>query len=250
MGWRAGFRVTAAIVFGTALLVLLLVRKAPEDMGLEPYRKAGAAESAAKSAAASGWAGLSRGEAVKTGAFWLYALCLVCCGIVAAGVATQIPTYLIENGIDYAPVFAVYSGVGIVAKLVVGPIIDKLGLGRGSVITAVIGVVALVFLVLVPALGEWSSYASMIILPFGSAITALAPPLLTGMCFGHRDFGPIYGLGNTAFMAGCMIGPMLTSGLRDALGSYQVAWYACMAAYALIAVCTFTALSSSKKLRA
>lgn len=47
-----------------------------------------------------------------------------------------------------------------------------------------------------------------------------------------------------------MIGPMLTSGLRDALGSYQVAWYACMAAYALIAVCTFTALSSSKKLRA
>lgn len=105
MGWRAGFRVTAAIVFGTALLVLLLVRKAPEDMGLEPYRKAGAAESAAKSAAASGWAGLSRGEAVKTGAFWLYALCLVCCGIVAAGVATQIPTYLIENGIDYAPVF-------------------------------------------------------------------------------------------------------------------------------------------------
>lgn len=251
MGWRTGFRVTAAIVFGTALLVLLFVRKAPEDMGLEPYRRSGATENAAKSAAASsGWAGLSRGEAVKTGAFWLYALCLVCCGIVAAGVATQIPTYLIENGIDYAPVFAVYSGVGIVAKLVVGPIIDKLGLGRGSVITAVTGVVALVFLVLVPALGEWSSYASMIILPFGSAITALAPPLLTGMCFGHRDFGPIYGLGNTAFMAGCMIGPMLTSGLRDALGSYQVAWYACMAAYALIAVCTFTALSSSKKPRA
>ena len=115
MGWRAGFRVTAAIVFGTALLVLLLVRKAPEDMGLEPYRKAGAAESAAKSAAASGWAGLSRGEAVKTGAFWLYALCLVCCGIVAAGVATQIPTYLIENGIDYAGSVKYFSQNGLQA---------------------------------------------------------------------------------------------------------------------------------------
>ena len=52
MGWRTGFRVTAAIVFGTALLVLLFVRKAPEDMGLEPYRKSGATENAAKSAAA------------------------------------------------------------------------------------------------------------------------------------------------------------------------------------------------------
>lgn len=41
MGWRSGFRVTAAIVFGTALLVLLFVRKAPEDLGLEPYRKSG-----------------------------------------------------------------------------------------------------------------------------------------------------------------------------------------------------------------
>ena len=211
----------------------------------------GVTENAAKSAAASsGWAGLSRGEAVKTGAFWLYVLCLVCCCIVAAGVATQIPTYLIENGIDYAPVFAVYSGVGIAAKLIVGPIIDKLGLGRGSLITAILGIGALVFLVLVPGLGEWSSYASMVLLPFGSAIASLAPPLLTGICFGHKDFGPIYGLGNTAFMAGCMVGPMLTSGLRDALGNYQLAWYVCMAAYALIAVSTFMALSSAKKLRA
>lgn len=251
MGWRAGFRVTAAIVFATALLVLLFVRKSPEDMGLEPYKKAGAAESGAKSAAAaSAWAGLTRGQAVRTGAFWLYVLCLVCCGVVAAGVATQIPTYLIENGIDYAPVFAVYSGVGIAAKLIVGPIIDKLGLGRGALITAVLGIGALVFLGLVPSLGAWPGYASMVLLPFGAAIASLAPPLLTGMCFGHRDFGPIYGLGNTAFMAGCMVGPMLTSGLRDALGSYQTAWYACMAAYALIAASTFLALSSAKKLRA
>lgn len=252
MGWRSGFRVTAAIVFGTALLVLLFVRKAPEDLGLDPYRKSGASlEGSAKGAAqASSWAGLSRGEAVKTGAFWLYVLCLVCCGVVAAGVATQIPTYLTENGINYAPVFAVYSGVGIAAKLIVGPIIDKLGLGRGSLITSILGIGALVFLVLVPNLGEWSSYASMVLLPFGAAIASLAPPLLTGTCFGRKDFGPIYGLGNTAFMAGCMVGPMLTSGLRDNLGSYQLAWYVCMAAYAVIAASTFLALSSAKKLRA
>ena len=47
-----------------------------------------------------------------------------------------------------------------------------------------------------------------------------------------------------------MVGPMLTSGLGDNLGSYQLAWYVCMAAYAVIAVSTFLALSSAKKLRA
>ena len=251
MGWRAGFRVTALIVAVTAVVVLLLVRKTPEEMGLEPYRKenAAAAQKAQAAAQAPSWAGLSKGEAVKTTSFWLYALCLICCGIAAAGIATQVPTYLIENGIDYAPVMAVFSGAGIVGKLVIGPIIDKVGISKGSILTAVIAVVSMVFLAMVSASGAWAGYASMAILPFGAAITSLAPPLLTGLCFGQKDFGGIYGLGNTFFMAGCMVGPMLTSGIRMAAGSYQVAWYVCMVVYALIAIGAVLAVSASKKLR-
>lgn len=251
MGWRAGFRVTALIVVVTAIVVLLFVRKSPEEMGLEPYRKAGAAEAQKQAASqAPSWGGLSKGEAVKTASFWLYALCLICCGIAAAGIATQVPTYLIENGIDYAPVIAVFSGAGIVGKLVIGPIIDRVGISKGAVLTGVIAVVSLVFLAMVPASGAWASYAAMAILPFGAAITTLAPPLLTGMCFGHKDYGGIYGLGNTFFQAGCMVGPMLTSGIRTAVGSYQPAWYVCMIVYAVIAVGAVLAVSSSKKLRA
>ena len=251
MGWRAGFRVTALVVAVTAVVVLLLVRKTPEEMGLEPYRKenAAAAQKAQAAAQAPSWAGLSKGEAVKTTSFWLYALCLICCGIAAAGIATQVPTYLIENGIDYAPVMAVFSGAGIVGKLVIGPIIDKVGISKGSILTAVIAVVSMVFLAMVSASGAWAGYASMAILPFGAAITSLAPPLLTGLCFGQKDFGGIYGLGNTFFMAGCMVGPMLTSGIRMAAGSYQVAWYVCMVVYALIAIGAVLAVSASKKLR-
>ena len=251
MGWRTGFRVTAIIVFATAVIVLLFIRKAPEDVGLEPYRKAEAvaAGTAGGKAPGAGWAGLSRGEAVKTSSFWFYAISLICCGIVAAGVATQIPTYLTENSIDYAPVFAVFSGVGIVAKLIIGPIIDKVGLSKGTILTAVLGIAALIFLVMVPSLGVTSSYIAMIIFPFGGAITSLAPPLLTGMCFGQRDFGGIYGLGNTFFMAGCMVGPMMTSALRDTFGSYQSAWFVCMVAFALISICAILAVTSAKKLR-
>ena len=50
-------------------------------------------------------------------------------------------------------------------------------------------------------------------------------------------------------MAGCMVGPMLTSGIRMAAGSYQVAWYVCMVVYALIAIGAVLAVSASKKLR-
>ena len=76
--------------------------------------------------------------------------------------------------------------------------------------------ISLICLALVPEFGSTSAFAMAVIMPFGSCITSLAPPLLTGQIFGYKDYGGIYGLGNSCFMAGCMIGPMLSSGIRTA----------------------------------
>lgn len=251
-GWRMGFRVTAIIVLVTIVIAFLLVRNRPADMGLEPYRSAKTKEAAKNDSAATAappWAGLTKGEAVKTGAFWFYALSLICCGIVAAGIMTQVPTYLVENNVNYAVVMAVFSGASIAGKLVMGPIIDKTGIQKGTVLTCVIGIIALVCLAMVSKLGATIATISMVIFPFANAITSLAPPLLTGQVFGYKDFGGIYGLGNTFFMAGCMIGPMLSSGIRTGTGSYLVAWIAIMVVFALLAVAAILATGMGKKLR-
>lgn len=248
-GWRMGFRVTAIITAVAAVVVLLLVRKTPQEMGLEPYRDAKNKNDAPKAeAAAPTWAGLSKGEAVKTAAFWLYALCLLCCGIVAAGIFTQVPTYLIENGLDYAPIMAVFSGAGVVIKLVTGPIIDKLGIQKGSVFSSVVASIALICLIMVTQFGSPAAYACMVIIPFGTAITSLAPPLLTGLIFGYKDYGGIYGLGNALFMGGCMIGPMLSSGIRSATGSYVTAWIAMIIVFVLLAVFAVLAVNFGKRI--
>lgn len=251
-GWRAGWRITALIVAVTVVIVFIFIRKTPQEMGLAPYKSAKTAAdvAAASKAAASagGWAGLSKSEAFKTTAFWFYVLCLVCCGVVAAGVFTQVPTYLIENGVDYAPVMAVFSGVTIVGTVVTGPLIDKLGISKGSVVTCLISGIAIVCLILVTKFGAGAAYACMIIIPFGAAITSLAPPLLTGSIFGYKDYGGIYGIGNSCFMAGCMIGPMLSSGLRDATGSYFPAWIAMIISYAVLAIGAVLAIKTGNKI--
>ena len=251
-GWRAGWQVTALIVAVTVIVVFIFIRKTPQEMGLKPYKTEKTAAQAEVEAAAAaptgGWAGLSKGEAFKTTAFWFYALCLVCCGIVAAGVFTQVPTYLVENSVDYAAVMAVFSGVSIVGTVVTGPIIDKLGISKGSVVTCCIASIALVCLIFVTKLGASAAYAAMIIIPFGAAITSLAPPLLTGSIFGYKDYGGIYGIGNSCFMVGCMIGPMLSSGLRDATGSYFPAWIAMIVAYAVLALGAVLAMKTGKKI--
>lgn len=244
-GWRAGFRLNAIICLVTAVVVLLLIRKSPSEMGQQPYT-----DGKTKAAGgAAGWAGLAKSEAVKTGAFWLYILCAVCCGIVAAGIFTQVPTFLVDNNVDYAAVMMVFSAASIFGKLVMGPVIDKVGMQKGSVLTSAIAIVALVLLALVPTLGAGAAYACMVIIPFGACIASLAPPLLTGIIFGYKDFGGIYGLGNTGFMAGCMIGPMMSSSIRDLTGSYNAAWIACIAVYAALALFAVLAVSSGKKLR-
>lgn len=251
-GWRMGFRVTAIIVLVTMVIVFLLVRKSPADMRLEPYRSAKTKEpnkNEPVAAAAPPWDGLTKGEALKTGAFWFYALSLVCCGIVAAGIMTQVPTYLAENNVNYAAAMAVFSGASIVGRLVLGPIIDKIGIQKGTAITCVIGIIALLCLTMVSKFGATAATISMVIFPFAHAITELAPPLLTGRIFGYKDFGGIYGLGNALFMAGCMIGPMLSSGIRTATGSYLVAWIAIMVVFALLAVTAIIAVRTGKKLR-
>ena len=248
-----GFRVTAIIILVTMVIVFLLVRKSPADMGLEPYRSAKTKEPAKNepaAAAAPQWAGLSKTEALKTLPFWLYAISAVCCGIVAAGIMTQAPTYLTENSVNYAAAMAIFSGAGIFGKLVMGPIIDKVGIQKGTALTCGIGIIALICLSVVPQFGATAANASMVIFPFAIAITSLAPPLLPGMIFGYKDFGGIYGLGNTFFMAGCMIGPMLSSGIRTATGSYLVAWIAIMVVFALLAVTAILAVGTGKKLRA
>lgn len=250
-GWRAGWRITALIVAVTVAAAFIFIRKTPQEMGLAPYKAAktpSAVKAGSAAAPAAAWMGLSRREAFRTAAFWFYALCLVCCGIVAAGVFTQVPTYLIENGVDYAPVMAVFSGVTIIGTVVTGPLIDKLGISKGSIVTSCIAAVAIVCLILVTRFGAAAAYASMIIIPFGAAITSLAPPLLTGSIFGYKDYGGIYGIGNSCFMAGCMIGPMLSSGLRDATGSYFPAWIAMIASYAVLALGAVLAAKTGKKI--
>ena len=109
--------------------------------------------------------------------------------------------------------------------------------------------ISLICLALVPEFGSTSAFAMAVIMPFGSCITSLAPPLLTGQIFGYKDYGGIYGLGNSCFMAGCMIGPMLSSGIRTATGSYFAAWIACMVAYVLLALCVIISMNTGKSLK-
>lgn len=249
-GWRVGFQMTALITLATTVVVFLFLRKSPADVGQQPYvEPEGKKKAQEQTTTAPQWEGISKTDAMKTSTFWLYAFAAICCGIVAAGIFTQVPTYLTENNVNFATSMAILSGAGIVGRLVMGPIIDKVGLGKGTMLTSVIAIGAVILLALVPQFGAMSANLSMAIFPFGSTITTLATPLLTGILFGYKDFGGIYGLGNTFFTGGCMIGPLVTAGIRTITGSYTAAWFVIIGVLALLALSVNVAITSGKKLQ-
>lgn len=250
LGWRTAIMVAGAIcLILYPLIVGIFVRKSPAEMGLEPYRmQTAASEEVRVEAPADTWEGVSKGRAVKSVAFVGLAGAMACCGIIAAGVLSQLPTYLTELGIDYAPVISANAAGGIIALLIMGPIFDKLGVVKGMLLESIILACTFAAFLMISRNVAFA-YVGAVMFAFGAAVSSLGPPLLTIAAFGSKDYAGIYGLANTLFMAGCMLGPIGCAGIRTATGSYDVAWMAFIVVSILLFLFTFLAIRSSKKFR-
>ena len=244
-GWRYCYRFTGVLALVVVLFVALVIRKDPSEKGLQPLHKIDSDEADGADAQAQMLVGLTKSEALKTVSFYFYAAAVVMIGMTAAGIMTHVPTFLIEAELDYASIMAIYSVGAIFAQLVVGTFYDKVGMTVGLAGNAAIGIIGLILLSLIHTLGSAIPFIAMLCLALGGCVASLGTPMLTGKCFGNKDFGTIYGLGNTLFMAGCMIGPMLSAAIREGTGNYITAWIIYMCIYAGIFVFGALALKKS-----
>lgn len=246
-GWRALTQVYGIVTIAATFVVVLLIRKTPAEKGLEAYRQADK-KADATAAPKAMWMGLTKAEAMKTSTFWVFVVVVVCVGMIASGVMSQVPTYLTENELPYATVMVVYSVFMIINKITIGPLFDKKGTVWGIVMCSVLLLGAFVGLLLVPSGGMWA-YVGIALFGLGAAVASLAPPLLVSNLFGVKDYGGIYGFANFFFYGGCMIGPILTSAIRTATGNYMIAWIVYIAVAIIMVAATLLASKMSKALK-
>lgn len=252
-GWRMSYVYISIVAVITAVLVFLLVRNKPEDVGQVPLMKPTSDESEksenASAAEASVAKGMTRSEALKTPSMWFLALCIFCGGIMAAAVTTQLPTFVSENGGDYAIVMMFYSFATIIAKFVLGPIFDAKGILFGSSTIVVLTLLSLIGFLLYPELGFVFACAGAFFLAF-NCVSSFIGPLANGKLFGYIAFADNFGILNMAFLLGCMVGPTITATIRTVSGSYMPAWFAMIVVTLLIEVGIVFALRFGKNLSA
>jgi len=236
---RSGWRV-ACWAMGILVLVLLaplnlLLRRRPEDMGLEPDGDAASHDAVAGGQAANVvdpvWAAVdwTLGRAVRTGRFWWITLGYF--GGLFSWYAVQVhqTKYLVEIG--FSPSYAAWalgfvSLVAIPGQIALGHLSDRIG--REWVWTVgslgfVVCYLALLFMRQSPTPALlYLMVVSQGALGYGltSVIGAIPAEVFQG-----RQYGTIFGTLMLAAIAGGAAGPWLTGAIHDATGSYSLAFW-------------------------
>jgi OFA family oxalate/formate antiporter-like MFS transporter len=230
--WRAAWAAVGAtvLVVGFVPVWLLHVRR-PEDLGLRPDGEP------APKAAASGTAfahepAYTRGEALRTSAFWLLALFTLLVYPVQAGISLHQAPFLIERGLDATVAATAVSTFALLSAVS--------GFGCGfwprrvplRFALALVGAAEGASCVLMqnvqsPPLAYGA--AALFGLGIGGLLTLL--PIAWADYFGRASYGAIRGAALTVQVVAQASGPVLSGALRDWTGSYS----ASLATFAVLA---------------
>jgi MFS family permease len=233
-GWRAACWAMALLILALLAPLNLLLKRRPEDLGLEPDGDSASRETAAGNQAANvvdaAWVAVdwTLGRAARTGRFW-WIMVGYFCGLFAwYAVQVHQTKYLVEIG--FSPTYAAWalgfvSLAGIPGQIALGQLSDRIG--REWVWTVGSLGFALCYLSLLllrdfptPML-LYVMVASQGLLGYGltSVVGAIPAEIFQG-----RHYGTIFGTLMLAAIAGGAAGPWVTGALHDATGSYTLAF--------------------------
>jgi MFS family permease len=244
-GWRAACWALAILMLVLLVPLNLLLRRRPEDLGLEPDGDRSARDIAADRRAANvvdaAWAAVdwTLRRAMRTARFWWIAVSYFCGLFAWYAVQVHQTKYLVDIGFSpsqAAWALGLVSLAGIPGQIALGYVSDRIG--REWVWT-------------VGSLGFALCYASLLLLrqaptpallylmvasqgALGYGLTSVIGAIPAEI-FQGRHYGSILGTLMLASIAGGAAGPWVTGTLYDATGSYTLAFWIAIGCCALSA---------------
>ncbi|MEE8471820.1 MAG: MFS transporter [Dehalococcoidia bacterium] len=232
-GWRDAF-VYLGLLLGLLLLAAAsFMRRDPQEMGLLPYgevvgqgpEKGQAADQPSAQKGVESGGGYTVALALRSGSFW--ALTGIH-GFGALGLFMLFP-HLVAHATDIgvspttgANIMATVGVSGIVGRIAIGSLSDRIGSRRGLVICLVPLSLIMVWLIYITDEKSLFIFAAILGIAYGGYI-----PLWIGLCgelFGSGSLGFLYGIVAFPSNIGVAIGPFLSGIIFDVTGSYDLAF--------------------------
>jgi MFS family permease len=229
-GWRAAWAgIGWALLVGVAPLSWALARSTPESCGLKV--DGGGAPRQQEPTAPPG---ATLMEALRTPAFWVFALGAAVYGLVASGIALFNESILAERGFAPATYYrslVVTAMVALVGNFAGGAFAEKGSLRRLMAVAMLLLTGALLALPLVSREVHVLAYAAVMGLAGGFVMVIFFS--FWGRAYGRAHLGRIQGAAQILTVLASAIGPLLLARCVDATGSYAAAFYALAAVVAL-----------------
>jgi MFS family permease len=231
-GWRAAW-----VLFGvlTLLLVvgpsLLFMRRTPEDMGLLPDGRSRAQSESGSTASEAGagkarpsaladvvW---SRGEALRTSAFWVIATTFGVASVGVTGLNLHVYAFVSDQGhpaIVAALVLSIIALMQFSTPIVWGFLAERRNIAR--LITAKFLIQAAGLVCALSGQGIFFLYAGFFLYGIGLGGTSILSEMIWANYFGRISLGKIRGMGSLLTHAFAAAGPPFFGLLFDATQSY------------------------------
>jgi MFS family permease len=230
-GWRTAWAgVGLALVVVLTPLFALLVRSTPEASGV-PMDGGDL-----RSRPATPAEGATLGEALRTAAFWVFALASSAYGLVASGIALFNESILAERGFDpatYHRTLVVVALTGLLGNFAGGAFVERGSLKRLLALAMILLTLSLAALPHVSTQAHVMAYAVVMGLAGGFVMVVFFS--FWGSAYGRAHLGRIQGAAQILTVLASAVGPLLLAQCVARTGSYAAAFYALAAVVAALA---------------
>ena len=239
-GWRGVW-----VLFGIAVIVFLVlpnalvIRRAPEEMGLLPdgddATEAGgqaAIEASAREAEQS-W---TFREAVRTPSFVLIILSIVLTNYGGGGLPFHMPQIYADQGLREAigvAAVSMFAISGAFANTLWGFLAERISERLLGIFTMLMGTVLALGFQFVS--NPVAAVAYGILLGVAARGEGSILMILVANYYGRRSYGAISGLVQTALLGGLALGPFIMSVIRESTGSYLPVFYSAAVTFTIAA---------------
>lgn len=233
VGWRESWMVfgvaTIALVVAPALL---LVRRSPEEIGLNPDGAAtpvaggASTETQGKSEpsfdAEVVW---TRREAMETRAFWLLVITFGIASVGVTGLNLHVYPYVTDLGhppVIAATVMSVIASMQLASPLAWGLLAERMDIRLAAVLRFVVQAIGLGLAILTGNI--FCLYAGFFLYGIGLGGNLVLPEILWANYFGRRSLGKVRGLGVLISQVMAAAGPPFFGFLYDLTGGYGLSF--------------------------
>lgn len=230
-----GWQTSRALLSGfstvvSVLLTVAFVRKSPSVMGMVPYGESASCDQDTEPG--SSLEGSTVSQAVRSPGLYLLIL-VACIFVMCAAFFQQIPSFAAHGALGAsagATAVSIIMVGGVVFKLVLGALNDRIGVDRTGMIAAASGALG-IFLAYVSVDNVALFYLGMVVFGGGYAGLTVVAPMLAKAAFGALDYARIYSWVSTGIFVATALSFLVYGLIYDMTGSYDLCFVVVIALY-------------------